>query len=60
MFLALYAHQQSLNYIDAAFGIVTLSNWPSGAHVERELSSLSTCAPDVHLVRVTIPNAASI
>ena len=36
-----------LNCIDAASGIVTLSKWPSGAQVERELlrSSLSTCTP---------------
>ena len=46
-----------LNCTDAASGIVTLSKWPSGAQVERELS---TCAPDDHLVRVTIPDAASI
>jgi hypothetical protein len=26
-----------LNCIDAASGIVTLSQWPSGAQVEREL-----------------------
>jgi len=26
-----------LNCIDAASGIVTLSKWPSGAQVEREL-----------------------
>jgi hypothetical protein len=39
-----------LNCIDAASGIVTLRQWPSGAQVERELqsSSLSTCAPDDH------------
>ena len=51
-----------LNCIDAASGIVTLSKLPSGAQVERELlcSSLSTCAPDGHLLRVTIPDAASI
>ena len=36
-----------LNCIDAASGIVTLSQWPSGA-------------PDGHLMRVTIPDAASI
>ena len=36
-----------LNCIDAASGIVTLSKWPSGA-------------PDGHLLRVTIPDAASI
>ena len=48
--------------INAASGIVTLSKWPSGAQVERELqsSSLSTCAPDGHLLRVTIPDAALI
>jgi hypothetical protein len=51
-----------LNFIDAASGIVTLSKWSSGAQVERELrsSSLSTCTPDGHLLRVTIPDAASI
>ena len=51
-----------LNYIDVASGIITLSKWPSGAHVERELlcSSLSTCAPDGHLPRVTRPDAESI
>ena len=49
-----------LNCIDAASGIVTLSKWPSGAQVERELRSLSTCALDGHLLRVTIPDAASI
>jgi hypothetical protein len=50
------------NCIDAASGIVTLSKWPSGAQVERELlcSSLSNCAPDGHLLRVMIPDAASI
>ena len=36
-----------LNYIDAAAGMVTLIKWPSGA-------------PDGHLLRVTIPDAASI
>jgi hypothetical protein len=46
-----------LNCIDAASGIVTLSRWLSGAQVERELS---TCAPDSHLLRVTIAGAASI
>ena len=51
-----------VNCIDAASGIVTLGKWPSGAQVERELrsSSLSTRAPDGHLLRVTIPDAASI
>ena len=33
-----------LNWIDAASGIVALSKWLSGAQVERERSSLSTCA----------------
>jgi hypothetical protein len=46
-----------LNCIDAASGIVTLSKWPSGAEIERELS---TCAPDGHLLRVTILDAASM
>ena len=36
-----------MNCIDAASGIVTLSKWPSGA-------------PDGHLLRVTITDAASI
>ena len=51
-----------LNCIDSASGIVTLSKWPSGAQVERELlcSYVSTCAPDGHLLRVTIPDVASI
>ena len=35
-----------LNCIDAASGIVTLSNWPPGA-------------PDGQLLRVTIPDAVS-
>ena len=29
-----------LNCIDAASGIVTLSQWPSGAQVERELQAV--------------------
>ena len=49
-----------LNCTDAASSIVTLSKWTSGAQVEREQSSLSTCAPDGHLLRVTIPDAASV
>ena len=36
-----------LNYTDAVSGIVTLSKWPSGA-------------TDSHLLRVTIPDAASV
>jgi len=36
-----------MNCIDAASGIVTLSQWPSGA-------------PNSHLLRVTILDAASI
>ena len=51
---------RTLNCIDAASGIVSLSKWLSGAQVEGELSPLSTCAPDGHLVRVTIPDPASI
>ena len=35
--------------MNAASGIVTLCKWPSGAH-----------APDGHLERVTIPDAAFI
>ena len=49
-----------LNCTDAASGIVTLSKWLSGAEVERELRSLSTSAPDSHLLIVTIPDAASV
>jgi hypothetical protein len=51
-----------LNCIDAASGIVTLRQWPSGAQGERGLlcSSLSTCAPDSYLLRMTIPDATSI
>ena len=60
LFRALYAYHREMNFIDASSGIVTLSKWPSGAQVERELRSLSTCAPDGHLLRVTIPDAASI
>ena len=50
-----------LNCIDAASGIVILSMWPFGAEVEREMqsSSLSTSAPNGHILRVTIPNAVS-
>ena len=49
-----------LDYIDAASGIVILSKWFSGVQVERGRSSLSTCEPHNHLLRVTIPDAASI
>jgi hypothetical protein len=51
-----------LNFIDVASGIVNLSKWLSVAQFGRELlrSSLSTGAPDGHLLRVTIPDAASI
>ena len=49
-----------LNCTDAASDIVTLSKWPSGAQVEKELRSLSTCAPNGHLLGVTIPDAALI
>ena len=38
---------RNLNCIDALSGIVTLNKWPSGE-------------PDGHLLRVTIPDAASI
>ena len=47
-----------LNCIDAASGIVTLSKWLSGAQVEREFF-LNLCTGG-HLLRVTIPDAASI
>jgi len=47
------------NCINTASGIVTLSKWPYGAQVEKELwkSSFSTYAPYGHLLRVTIPDA---
>jgi len=38
MFQALNAHHQEANFIDAASGIVTLSQWPFSAQVERVLS----------------------
>ena len=49
-----------MNCIHAASGIVTLSKWSSGAQVKRGLSPLLKCAPDGHLLKVTIPDAASI
>ena len=62
-----------LNCIDAVSGIVTLSKWPSGARVITDVvsviaayvaitltTSVTTRAPDGHLLRVTIPDAASI
>jgi len=53
------AHPQEVElYFNAASGIVTLSKWLSGAQVEKELRSFSTFAPDGHLLRVTIPDAA--
>ena len=51
---------RTLNCIDTASGIVTLSKWLSGAQVEGELRSLSTCATDSHILRVTIPDDKSI
>ena len=39
-----------LNCIDAASGIVNLSQWPSGAQIERERNSLST---DEHIMLET-------
>jgi len=51
-----------LNCIDTASGIVTRSKSLSGIQVERELvpSFLSTCAPDSQLLRVAIPDVASV
>ena len=48
------------NCTNTASGIVTLCKWYSGMQVERELRSLSTCIPDGHLQRVTIPDAVLI
>ena len=45
------------NCTNTASGIVTLCKWPSGMQVE---SSLSTCKPDGHLKRVTIPDAVLV
>ena len=42
------------NCTNTASGIVTLCTLPSGMQVKRELS---TCTPDGHLQRVTIPDA---
>jgi hypothetical protein len=42
-----------VNCTDAASGIVTLCKWQSGTQVERE-------PLNGHLLRVTIPDAASI
>jgi len=42
------------NCINTVSGIVIFCKWPSGAH------SFSTCAPDGHLLRVTIPDAVLI
>ena len=57
MFRALMLIIRRLNCIDTASGIVTLNKWQSSAQVE---SSLSTYAPDGHLLRMTIQDAASI
>jgi len=48
------------HFTNIASGIVTLCKWPSGMQVEREFSSFSTCIPDGHLQRVTIPDAALV
>ena len=45
------------NFTNTASGIVTLCKWLSGVHVE---ISLSTCVPDGHLRRVTIPDSVLI
>ena len=37
MFRALYAHHKEVELYYVATGIITLSEWPSGAQVEREL-----------------------
>ena len=49
-----------LNCIDVASGIVTFVSGYPVPRLGENWSSLSTCAPDSHLLRVTIPNAASI
>jgi len=60
MFRALHAHHQGVELYWCSIWFHPLSKWPSGARIERELSSISTCIPDSHLLRVTIPDAASI
>ena len=53
MFRALHAHHQEVELYWWSIWYRPLSQWPSGAQVERELlcSSLSTCAPDGHWLR---------
>ena len=45
------------NCTNTVSGIVTLCKWPSGMQVE---ISFSTCVPDGHLQRVTIPDAVLV
>jgi len=59
MFRALYAHHHevelywcSIYYRDSQYVAVRCTGWES--------SSLSTCTPDGYLLRVTIPDAASV
>jgi len=49
-----------LNSIDAATGIVTLSEWPSGAQVDRELPFPLNLYTGRTLTERTIPDSASI
>ena len=53
MFRALHAHHQEIELYCRGIWYRPLSQWPSGAQVERELlcSSLSTSAPDGHWLR---------
>jgi hypothetical protein len=48
-----HAHHQEVSCTNTASGIVTLCKWPSSMQV-------STCIPDSHLQRMTIPDAVLI
>ena len=49
-----------MNCVDAASGIVTLSQWPSGAQVERELEFFLNLCTGRPLTERTLTNVASI
>ena len=53
MLRALYAHHQEVELYWCSIWYRPLSQWPSGAQVEKELqsSSVSTCAPEGHWMR---------
>ena len=54
MFRALYAHHREVEILYAASGIVTLSKWPSGAHLctgrpLTESDNIRCCINTIHL-----------